>query len=125
MDKETHIKHLISLAKSDSQVHPHELIFIQSLALRMGIDGAVFQRIALHPDLVPFRISTKDEERFAQLCELVMLLHIDQGSNPEELLYLEQIGMKLGFTAGLVGQLVDYFRNNTMPQDLEQFRKSL
>ncbi len=125
MEKETHIKHLINLAKADGQVHPHELIFIQSLALRMGIDGAVFQRIASHPDLVPFRISTKDDERFAQLCELVMLLHIDQGSDPEELSYVEQVGVKLGFSAELVDKLVDYFRSNPMPQDMEKLRNSL
>lgn len=125
MDRETHVMHLINLAKADGHIHPHELIFIQSLALRMGIDGSVFQRIATHPDLVPFRIASREEDRFAQLCELVMLLHIDQKTEPEELAYVEKIGIKLGFTSALVDQLVNYFGSNPMPQDLESFRKSL
>lgn len=125
MDRETHVKHLIQLAKADGQVHPHELIFIQSLALRMGIDGSVFQRIASHPDLVPFRMASREEDRFTQLCELVMLLHIDQQTEPEELAYVEKVGMKLGFSAEKVDKLVDYFGSNPMPQDLEAFRKSL
>lgn len=125
MDRETHLMHLINLAKADGQAHPHEIIFIQSLALRMGIDGSVFQRIASHPDLVPFRIASLVEDRFAHLCELVMLLHIDQKTEPEELAYVEKIGIKLGFTSAMVDRLVNYFRSKPMPEDLEIFRKSL
>jgi len=120
MNKETHVANLIQLARADGEVTPHEMILVQSLALRMGVDGATFQRIAKYPDLVPHRLAKSEDDQRRQLCELVVLAHIDRKKAPEELKLLEHIGVQLGFSAERVDKLVQYFEDNTMPENLNQ-----
>jgi len=97
MDKETHVANLIRLARADGDVTPHEMILVQSLALRMEVDEATFQRIAKYPELVPHRIAKSEDDRRRQLCELIGLAHIDRKKTPEELKLLEHIGVQMGF----------------------------
>ncbi len=125
MDKETHVANLIQLSKVDGQVSPHEIIFIQSLALRMGVDGDTFQRIVKYPDKVPFRIAKDEADRRRQLCELIVLAQIDQDKDMEELNLIEHMGAQLGFSVGLVDKLVSYFAHNPIPQDLEALFDSM
>lgn len=118
MEKATHIANLIALSKVDGDVHPHELIFIQSLALRMGVDGAAFQRIAKYPDLVPERISGSEDERLGQLSELIILAHIDLEKDTKELELIKKMGLKLSFTDAQIDRLVAYLDAHPMPRDL-------
>jgi hypothetical protein len=112
------------MAKIDGKVHAHELIFIQSLALRMGLDGSGFQHIVKYPDLVPLRISNTETERFRQLCELIVLLNIDFDKNLKGLEFLEKHGVKLGFTTQAAQDTVHHFENNAMPEDTNALLKA-
>ncbi len=122
MDKETHIANLISLAKMDGVLHAHELIFIQGLALRMGVDGQGFQRIVKYPELVPQRLPENEKDRLQQLSELIVLLHIDFNADSEELRFVQKVGEKFGYTATQVDALVKYLQHNTLPTDQDELR---
>ena len=119
MEKATHVANLIALSKADGEVHPHELIFIQSLALRMGVDGAEFQRIVKYPDLVPERISASADERLRQLSELIILAHIDLEKDTKELEMIKKMGQKLSFTDVQIDKLTNYLDAHPMPRDLD------
>lgn len=118
MEKETHIANMINLAKLDGFLHPHEAMFIQSLALRMGINPIVFQRIVERPENTPARIPTGEKERFQQICELVVLAMIDQNGDEKELEFIKQHAVKMGISDFKVDKLFDYLKTHTMPKDL-------
>jgi uncharacterized membrane protein YebE (DUF533 family) len=123
MDKETHVANLIALAKADGVLHAHELIFIQGLALRMGVDGQSFQRIVKYPDVVPQRIPDNENDRLRQLGELIALMHIDFNADKEELSFVERIGVRLGFKSAEVDQLAEFLQSNMLPADNETLKK--
>ena len=118
MEKETHIANMIKLAKLDGVLHPHEAMFIQSLALRMGINPIVFQRIVERPENTPARIPTSEKERFQQICELIILATIDQNGDEEELAFIKQHAVKMGIPDYKVNKLFDYLKTHTIPKDL-------
>ncbi len=117
MDKETHVANLIALAKADGVLHAHELIFIQGIALRMGVDGQAFQRIVKYPDIVPQRIPESESDRIRQLGEMLALMHIDFNADKEELAFVERVGVRLGFTNTQVHKLVEFLQSNMLPSD--------
>lgn len=118
MEKETHIANMINLAKIDGILHPHESMFIQSLALRMGINPIVFQRIVERPENTPTRIPTSERERFRQICELIVLATIDQNGDQQELEFIKSHAVKMGIPDYKVNKLFDYLKTNTIPKDL-------
>lgn len=118
MEKETHIANMISLAKIDGVLHPHEAMFIQSLALRMGINPFVFQRIIERSENTPTHISICDKERFQQVCELIILATIDQDGNEEEFEYIKQYAEKMGIPKYKVSMLFDYLVTHSVPKDV-------
>lgn len=118
MEKETHIANLIHLARIDGVLHPHEAIFIQSLALRMGINPIVFQRIVERPENTPSRIPKSERERFQQVCELVVLATIDQANDEKELDFIQQHAKKLGISDLKVNKLFEYLKTHSMPSDI-------
>ena len=118
MEKETHIANMINLAKLDGVLHQHEAMFIQSLALRMGINPIVFQRIVERPESTPKRIPTSEKERFQQICELIVLATIDQNGDKNELEFIKQHAVKMGIPDFKVNKLFEYLKTNTLPEDL-------
>ncbi|NEN24990.1 hypothetical protein G3O08_15930 [Cryomorpha ignava] len=109
---------MIELAIIDGVLHPHEAMFIQSLALRMGINTIVFQRIVERPENTPLRIPTSEKERFQQVCELIILAPIDQNRDDKELEFIKQHAIKMGIPNYKVNKLFDYLKTNTIPKYL-------
>lgn len=113
--KEAHLANLIIMAKADGVLHPMESLFIQGVAVRMGIPQGTFSRIASMPDLASKKIPKDVEIRIRQFCEIIILTQVDFQQHEEEKKLLYDIGTRMKIPVPKVDKLVEYLSKNKMP----------
>ncbi len=124
-NKEAHLANLIKIAKADGVLHPMESIFIQGIAMRMGIPQTSFSRIAAMPDLAPTTVPEDDETKFRQFCELVILSQVDFMKSDDEKKLLYEIGVHMHIPSQKVDNLEKFLSQNRMPDDVSELMTSL
>jgi uncharacterized tellurite resistance protein B-like protein len=116
--KEAHLANLINMAKADGVLHPIESLFIQGIAMKMGIAQGSFSRIAAMPDLASKKMSEDAETRIRQFCEIIILTQIDLMQHDEERKLLYEIGMRMKIPARKVDSLVEYLSKHKLPDNV-------
>jgi hypothetical protein len=125
MEKESHIASLLAMARADGMVHAHEIVLIQSIAIRMGLESGAFERMVKYPEQLVYRMPAGRGEKLAQLAELIVLMHIDLQTDTRELAFLEKTGAHMGFSAQEVGKLVAYLQHHDLPADTTQLEAAI
>lgn len=123
--KEAHLANLMRMAKADGVLHPMESIFIQAIAVRMGISQTSFARIAAMPEMASSRITSNEEERLKQFCELIILSQVDVQKSEEEKKLLYEIGAQMHIPSQKVDNLEAFLEQNRLPEDISGLMEKL
>lgn len=116
--KEAHLANLIMMAKADGVLHPMESLFIQGVAMRMGISEGSFRRVAAMPEYASKDIPEDVDTRVRQFCDIIILTQIDLIDHEEEKKLLYEVGMRMKIPARKVDKLVAYLSENKMPDNV-------
>jgi hypothetical protein len=111
-EKHTHVANLIKLAKADKELVQDEVIFIKSIAIKIGVDSSDFNNIALNLESVKEVTPVSREVKARQFYDILTLMSIDQKADGEEENLSRELGGKLGFSKDQVERAITITKDN-------------
>ena len=111
-EKHTHVANLIKLAKADKELVKDEVIFIKSIAIKIGVDSSDFNNIALNLESVKEVTPVSREVKARQFYDILTLMSIDQKADGEEENLSRELGGKLGFSKDQVERAITITKDN-------------
>ena len=88
------ISELIKLAKVDNDVRAMEFQFLLSIASQIGVTKEEFKK--LFEQYIEFLPPKLEGDRIVQFHRLVLLMNVDSETNPSEIQYIKEAGMRMG-----------------------------
>ena len=120
------IAHMIKLANADGQIDPRELIFVQSIALKMQLSSLDVQDVVSSPDRHLSSAPYQGEEQLPFLFYLLSLMTIDLNVDEGEKKYLRSSAYKLRLDAATVDKAIAFMEANVAhPVSLEAFLEEM
>lgn len=108
--RKSHFKNLFVVAFADGELDHNELDFINKIATRLEIPEKDVKNVLKNPDNIEFYAPENEEERFAQLYELVSIMMVDGDIDEKEVQLCKNFARKLDYKPHVVDQLVDDIR---------------
>lgn len=120
------IAHMIKLANADGQIDPRELIFVQSIALKLQLTAADVQDVVSSPDRHLSSAPYQGEEQLPSLFYLLSLMTIDLNVDDGEKQYLRSSAYKLRLSSTQVDKAVAFMEAHvSAPVSLEVFLEEM
>lgn len=113
---------LIRLAAVDGEFVPKEKAFIKSICQRHGVNPTLVDEIIDGPDPIGSLGALSYQTTLDYLSESLMLMLVDGKVLQSEILFCEDIGVRLGFTKRSIDELVEQIQMN-LDISIEQIRK--
>jgi len=103
------LSELIKIAKADNEIRDMEFQFLLTLASQMGIDKDDFK--ILFEQYIEFNPPKLEFERIIQFQRCVLLMNIDSEIDSEELLYIRDLGMRMGLHPSATNEVLKVMTN--------------
>jgi uncharacterized tellurite resistance protein B-like protein len=95
--KRAAIMNVVSVMAADGRVDPRELATLELIRQRVGISKEELDKIIRNPRSVKFVRPSSEEERRAQLVDMVFMMMADGKIEKSELEVVVRLGIALGF----------------------------
>lgn len=116
------IAHLIKLANADGHIDPRELIFVQSIALKMQLSSLDVQDVVASPERHLSSAPYQGDEQLPFLFYLLSLMTIDLKVDEGEKKYLRSSAYKLRLDASTVDKAIAFMEEHVnAPVSLDTF----
>ena len=93
----SHVKNLLEIAMSDSELDEEEYSFLMKLAKKHGVSKRELHKIEKNPTTVVFELPEDSNEKFEQFYELVNMMTIDGKVMDEEMRLCRIFARKFGY----------------------------
>lgn len=103
----SHVRNLIALAGADGHVSDDELLYISRVAGESGMTEKELKQILGNPEKIKFVVPKKDDEKIAQLYDLVLLMMTDGELDGNEVAFCRLMAMRLGLSPLAVDVIVN------------------
>lgn len=94
----SHVRNLIALAGADGNVSDDELLYISRVAGESGMTEKELKQILGNPEKIKFVVPKKDDDKIAQLYDLVLMMMADGELDENEVAFCRIMAMRLGFS---------------------------
>jgi uncharacterized tellurite resistance protein B-like protein len=108
----SHMRNLIEIAAADGNFASEEQRLLEYAALRNHISNDELLEIQKNHSNIRFAVPGNEEEKFAQLYDLVHMMTIDQNIHDEELRLCEIFAIKFGYRKEVVREMIALIREN-------------
>ena len=98
------LQNLIGMAGSDHEINKIEFSFLLDLAHQMGLSKNELKE--LFEQFLEFHPPKLEPERILQFHRLVLLMQVDEQVLPEEIEYIQRIGLKMGLHPDAVNEVL-------------------
>jgi uncharacterized tellurite resistance protein B-like protein len=105
--KKFHVANLIKMAKADNKLTQEEVIFVKSVAIKLGISSADFNEIVLNVESVKPEVPATTSSRISAFYDLLTMMSLDMDAHKDEVAMCAHLGELLGFTNGQVQNAID------------------
>ena len=118
----SHFANIVRIAKSDNQISPEEIEFLDKVSKKYNISNEQFREILKFPEKIPTIAHLDCIERIERLYELMIMVKADQHVEKQEVLMLRRIVTGLAFPLNRVDMIVDHsLEINVMEIDVDTF----
>lgn len=104
----SHFANIVRIAKSDNQISPEEIEFLDKVSKKYNISNEQFREILKFPEKIPTIAHLDCIERIERLYELMIMVKADQHVEKQEVLMLRRIVTGLAFPLNRVDMIVDH-----------------
>ena len=108
----SHMRNLIEIAAADGNFGSEEQKLLEYAALRNDISAVQLKHIQSNASKVRFEVPGNEEEKFAQLYDLVHMMTVDRNIHGEELWLCEIFAVKFGYRKEVVREMIVFIRQN-------------
>jgi hypothetical protein len=119
-EKLSHLNDLIQLSRADGYVSSIESCYIDTVAVRIGVEREDLERLKNNEINIPFSPPRYEYEIIPQFHRIVLLMGIDRLIYKEELNFCTDLGLKMGLNPNAVKEILEkmiYYPNNIIPAD--------
>jgi hypothetical protein len=103
-----------------------EIVFIHSLAMKMGLNEIEFKLVVEQPDRTTFKIPYDEEIKMQHFFQSLALMNIDFVAHPAEIKFCLELGRQLQIPSYKCGIMIDFMVSSIGSiVDYEDFRQSL
>lgn len=110
--KKSHIANLIKIAKADNKLTQEEVIFIKSIAIKLGVSSADFNEVVLNVESIKEDLPVSSEGKIHALYDLLTLMSLDMNADQEEIDICKHIGSLIGFSEDKLNKAIQLAVNN-------------
>lgn len=103
---------LLMLAEADDHDHDLELIFINTVASRLGVTEEEVAHIDKNPQTVTFIIPKREHERMEILYDLLFLMKFDQHVDEEEIELIHRLAFRMGFRPTMTQEMIEVMKQH-------------
>ena len=111
-EKHTHVANLIKVAKADKELTHEEVVFVKSIAMKLGVTSSDFNEIALNLESVRVKTPLAIEDKARQFYDILTLMSIDQEAHEEEEKMCRDLGEMIGFNEEQVEKAILLTKDN-------------
>jgi len=104
----SHFANIVRIAKSDNQISPEEIEFLEKISKKYNISDEQFKDIIKFPEKIPTIAHLDCIERIERLYELLGMVKADKHVEQQEILMLRRIVTGLAFPLNRVDMIVDH-----------------
>ena len=104
----SHFANIVRIAKSDNQISPEEIEFLEKISKKYNISDEQFKDIIKFPEKIPTIAHLDCIERIERLYELLGMVKADHHVEQREILMLRRIVTGLAFPLNRVDMIVDH-----------------
>lgn len=123
---EEQLRILANLANSDNNVDEREMSLMIKIGEAHGMVEEEIKAIVNNPGEVGDLKSLSEDEKFEFLYSLVQLMKVDNEIFNEEVLYCQEIALKLGYELGAVMEIYPHVHKNiVIPNEKKQLKKRI
>lgn len=97
--KKFHIANLITIAKADGKLTQEEVIFVKSVAIKLGVSSNEFNEVVLNIESVKEEIPVTTDGRLQALYDILTMMSLDMDAHEEEIKICTHLGALIGFTS--------------------------
>ena len=102
-----HFAALVRIAKADETLTDTEHALLKRVAVRLGIDNAMFKTILREAHQFKINTAVSENERYAHLFDLIQMVIADATADAAEKKLTRRIAIGMGFTENKVEKLVN------------------
>jgi uncharacterized tellurite resistance protein B-like protein len=122
----TYFAALVKIAFADGSLDPHELKFLEKMAIRLGIEDAEFTKILEYPERYPIDPPVDYNDRVEQLYYFTRMVFIDDEIRVDEAKVVRKMTVALGFPVKNAEKITDEAIHLVMNHNnLEEFTKAI
>lgn len=117
-EKLSMLSDLIKLAKSDNEIKDNEFQFLHSIARQLGVTTDDFK--SLFEKYIEFQPPQLEADRIVQFQRLILLMNIDHDTDPAEIDYIKNIGIRMGLHPSAtqeVLRVMNDYENKVIPPE--------
>jgi len=103
----SHFANIVRIAKSDNNISPEEIEFLNKVSNKYNITDEKFREIIRNPENVPTIAHYDCLERIERLYELLIMVKADHQVEKEEVSMLRRLTTGLAFPLNRVDMIVD------------------
>ncbi len=104
--KKFHVANLIKIAKADGKLTQEEVIFVKSVAIKLGVSSNEFNEVVLNIESVKEETPVTAEGRMNALYDILTMMSLDMDANEEEIKICAHLGELIGFTKEQVDKAI-------------------
>ncbi len=102
----SHIKNLVALACADGNLERVEMDLITKIGIRAGLQVEELKRIFERPQSIEFYPPNTNQERIAQLYDMVLVMMVNGEIDENEVVFCKIMATKLGFKQSIIDKMV-------------------
>lgn len=110
--KKNHIANLIKIAKADNKLTQEEVIFIKTVAIKLGLSSADFNEVALNVESIKSEPPVTNDGKIQVLYDILTLMSLDMTADSEEVEICKHIGGLMGFTDEQLSKVIQLSIDN-------------
>ncbi|MFN5417132.1 MAG: hypothetical protein ACK5B9_08760 [Flavobacteriia bacterium] len=93
-----HFRNLVLIARFDGKIDNTEKKLLQNIASKLSITDEQVKEIIENPESYPVIPPYSREERYERFIQLIQMAFVDGVLSNEEIHYINQLGLALGFS---------------------------
>jgi len=110
------LKELVKLANSDKNVKQAEYNFLSAIAIQLEITPQEFVKV--FEENILFQPPKLEGDRILQFQRLILLMHVDQSVDEEQLRIVRELGIRMGLNPAATNKVLERmhdFDNGIIP----------
>jgi uncharacterized tellurite resistance protein B-like protein len=106
MEKKSALRNAVAVMLADGKIEDNELAMLGLICKRLGLQPDVLKEIMENPQAVDFVVPQSNQEKAAQLVDVIFMMMIDGDIDQKEFDLCRGVAVSFGLDPAIVGKVI-------------------